>query len=164
MRTFPVYDLFETVGQVRVRQEGLYLACEAEIRTERSGFLRLYLCRAGVCHRLGLFSWDNGALRCVGRVSFRSLGDDWEDSTFAIQNVPFSPLKTPLDGGFLPQNTLLLQEKGRRFVVVRHENRLPEEILPYFCFLTPVKIDGISCLCFEIDMEGKPVISELIRK
>ena len=58
-------------------------------------------------------------------------------------------------------NALFLQENGRRFVAIRHENRLPEEIMPYFCFLAPRVIDGTSCLSFEVDDCGKPVIPEL---
>ncbi len=74
------------------------------------------------------------------------------------------PLKTPLDGGFLPENALLLQENGRQFVAIRHENRLPEEIMPYFCFLAPRVIDGTSCLVFEVDADGKPVIPEQFKE
>ena len=164
MREFPVWDMFCNVGRVQAWEEGLYLSYEAELTIDKPGFIRLYCSIGDACHRLGLFSWEDGMLRCRGRVSLRSLGQEWENGTFSLQNFPFSPLKTPLDGGFLPENALLLQENGRRFVAIRHENRLPEEIMPYVCFLAPRVIDGTSCFSFEVDAYGKPVIPEQFKE
>lgn len=159
MHEYPVWDLFEKIGQVNVAEAGLYLHYEAKIKTTRPGFLRLYYHKGDSTLRLGLFSEENGMLCCSGRVSLRSLGGEWENCSFSIHDMPIEPLTSPLDGGFLPQNALEYWKSGRRFVAIRHENDLPEEILPFFCFLKPEILEGTPCLVFEADDDGKPVIS-----
>jgi len=163
MEIFPIIDLFREVGRVQIRQEGLYLAFSAEVWQDRPGFLRLYHCNLERTVRLGLFFLAEGRLQCHGRISLRSLGD-WKNGVFSTENVTFLPLEEPLHGGSLPENAILVQKNGRQFAAVCRQNCLPEGIMPYFCFLTPMEIGGIPCLGFEIDEERKPVFSAVMQE
>ena len=135
MCTFPVWDMFTEVGTVSFADSGLYYDYSAAIRTGRPDFIRLYCHNDDDTTRLGVFSLNEDLLTCGGRVSKRTLGKLDESTLFSIHKDPFYKLKTPLDGGYLPQNALYKPQKGRRFVIIRHENSLPDEVLPYFCFL-----------------------------
>lgn len=158
MHEYPVWDVFSKIGTVQITEQGLYLNYEAAIQSNRFGFLRLYHHVGNQTCRLGLFSEENDILTCQGRISLRSLGLDWQSGIFSIQEMPIYPLETPLDGGYLPSNAVEYQKDGRRFVAVSCQNRLPEEILPYFCFLTPETVAGLDCLVLERDADGMPVI------
>lgn len=158
MPLYHVWDFFDKVGTVEFVCNGLYYDYEAEIRTSRTDFVRLYGHSETGSIKLGLFIYEGTVLRCRGRISARSLGNEPENLRYSLQNEPLLYLKDRL----LYQNALLWNPKGRRFVVIRHENRLPDEVMPYFCFLKPLEVDGTSCLGFEVDNNEKPVFSELM--
>lgn len=157
---FSIWDMFTEIGTVTFYEDGLYYAYSASILSDRPNFIRLYCHIGEVTHRFGVFTKEGKVRNCSGRISVRSLAGDLQDAYFSIQEVPLRPLKTPLDGGYLPQKALYNPQKGRRFLSICHENSLPDGILPYFCFLRQECIDGTICLAFNIDSDGKPIIPE----
>lgn len=160
MPLYDIWDLFDKVGAVEFVCNGLYYSYEAEIRTSRTDFVRLYGHSETGSVKLGLFIREGNVLRCRGRISARSLENVPENLRYSLQNEPILFPK----GSLSNPNVLLWNANGRRFVSIRHENHLPDEIMPYFCFLTPMEIDGTSCLGFEIDNDEKPLFSELIKE
>ena len=155
---YPIYDLFRTCGAVEARREGLYLRFCGQTEL-RQGFWHLYHCRGEQVTRLGLFCPEGESMVCHGRISLRSLGE-WEGGCFTLRALPCAPLTEPLDGGYLPPRAVLLQKDGRRFVLIERKDSLPQEIMPYFCFLAPGMLADIPCLGFEIDGEGRPLMPE----
>lgn len=160
MFEFPVWDQNHKVGTVKFSCSGLYYAYEAEIRTSKSDFIRLYAHSENESIKLGLFIWEGAVLHCHGRISARSLKNAPENLRYSLQNEPL----LYQNGTIWGDNVLLKTANGRRFVSIRHENDLPEEIMPYFCFLHPIEIDGTNFLGFEIDSTEKPVFFEQFKK
>ena len=163
MGEYPLWDLFHTCGSVEVWQEGLYVHFRGVLEENRCGFWYLHHCCGECVRRLGLFCPEGGSLVAKGKISLRQFGH-WQSGAFTVRNVPFMPLQEPLDGGSLPENAALVQKNGRRFVLIARKDRLPKGIMPYFCFLAPGEICGISCLGFEIDGERKPVFSDIMQE
>lgn len=153
MHTFPVLDNFEEVGNVRFEKNGLYYTYESVIRTSRTDFVRLYANHENESVKLGLYIRNGDKLYCRGRVSARSLKYVPEHLCYSLQNAPNNSLL----GGYCTEN-------GRQFWVMYPQNCLPEEIMPYFCFLKAEQINGEIQLTINPESIGIAGVSELMPK
>lgn len=158
MQTFPVLDNFEEVGNVRFEKNGLYYTYESVIRTSRIDFVRLYANHENESVKLGLYIRNGEKLYCRGRVSARSLKYVPEHLCYSLQNAPNNSLL----GVYCSEKVRYCTENGRQFWVVQSQNRLPEEIMPYFCFLQMEQINGEIQLVINPESIGIAGVSELM--
>ena len=148
-------------GTVTLEQRGLYYAFRSDVFLEREGFCRLHYHTENRSVRIGLFCRGEDRLSCTGSISARQLGLE-ETGVFSVTEEPWLPLREPLDGGMLPAGALCRREGDCRIVAVPDKAELPCEIMPFFCFLTPEIIEGLPCLSFLADRQGRPVVPEII--
>ena len=157
MPVYPVFDLFDPVGEVTLSRERLYYAVTGFVQTEKPGFHHLYAHGEGGSEQLGLFIPENGSLTLSCRISCRRMAAV-SAPRFSICSAPYRPLAQPLADGFFPREALCLQNGEGCSVLVPAKAPLPEDIMPFFCFLRPETKEGIPCLSMETDGRGMPVL------
>ena len=160
MHTCPVFDLFSQVGEVTLRQEGLYFRLLSTIYTAREGFIHLFAHGENYTEQLGLYLPQADEHFLQSRISARRLGEV-SALRFSINSVPYHCLTQPLADGFFPKSALLLQEEKTRCVIIPAQAPFEEEIMPFFCFLQPKKIEGLPCLTLEVNEHGRPIVPEI---
>lgn len=152
--------LFEQVGTVTLERSGLYFRFYAVIRPVSRGFCRLYYHTGGGSVRMGLFGKCGEEFSCVGSISARQLGLA-EDGMFSVTEVPWRPLSVPLDGGVTVPGALCCRKGEKKWIVLPDGPELLPEILPFFCFLAPERIEGLPCLTMWVDGQGRPVAPDI---
>ncbi len=160
MLSYPVMRLFEQVGTVTLEPRGLYICFRASIRLACSGFCRLYYHTVRRTVRLGLFCQREDGLFCQGSVSARQLGLE-EGGVFSLTEAPWLPFSEPLDGGIVVPGAVCCREGEMRRIVIADGPELPPEIMPYFCFLAPERVEGLPCLTMWVDRQGRPMVPEV---
>ena len=156
MRSFKIDDLFTQVGEIQLSEDGLYYCYTARVQTLRKGFVRLYYHGDRVCS-LGVFRPSGDLLCCQGRIAKCRLDLPEEGSCFSLYEKPWQRQEIRLEDGLLPSAMACTTECGFRIVLPRHAP-LPEEILPFFCFLKPEMEEGLPCLTMEVDRQGRPIV------
>ena len=157
MLSYPAFDMFTQVGEISLAQDGLYLLIRGEIHSERDGFLHLYAHGENRTEQLGLFIPQGERLSLQCRISLRRM-EEIQKPRFSINPLPLRPLEEPLADGFLPASALVRKEGDCRQVFIPDEAPFEEDILPFFCFLTPQITEGIPCLSMKVDGHGMPVL------
>ena len=157
MPSFPIWDLFDTIGTVEISQTGLYYSYHATVQCQHSGFIRLYLHGGDISQRLGIFCESQGVLQCQGRVSRRSIGT-LQEVFFSIHETQWTVYTEPLDGGIVLPEAMSRATDDGRLIIVRDGEELVPELLPFFCFLKSEIIQGLPCLTMVVDKHGRPVV------
>lgn len=154
----PIYNLFEPVGQIEITQDGLFYEYQAEVCPQADMFTRLYGHNVTGSSLLGLCVPQEQFLFCRGRISKRNL--DFVDgiTRFSIVNQPWTRLRTE---PFCSQvDTVLVNTENHiTTLLFKRFERLPTQLMRYFCFFQPCTIAKESCLMLSLDENGNPFIA-----
>ena len=148
---YPIFDLFQPVGMISRERIGLYYAYQAQIKTRRAGFLRLYSHTEEDSCRLGLFREEQGRLFCEGRISVRTCPNP-ENAFYSLSETPWRTCE--MDA--MPNGALSRAITDGREVIVPLLDALQTELVPYFCFLRKVIVEDIPCLSIFLDKQVRP--------
>lgn len=154
----PIYNLFEPVGQIEITQDGLFYEYQAEVCPQADMFTRLYGHNVTGSSLLGLCVPQEQFLFCRGRISKRSL--DFADgiTRFSIVNQPWTQLRT--EHFCSQEDTVLVNTENHiTTLLFKRFERLPSQLMRYFCFFQPCSIAKESCLMLTLDEDYCPFVA-----
>ena len=150
MEQYPIIGPDGESGTVNFERQGLYAEYTAILERDLSGYTRLYCHAPTGSERLGIFSVEQGRLRCHGCRSLRSLGGLTGECFFSVLPQPW---RRRADSRF-PQVLSLPFGTGLCYALKRQS--LPEEALPFFCFFHPAELAGMPYYFLYFDKDDAP--------
>ncbi len=152
MAEFPIVLLFDEVGTVSWMREGLYYCYRANISCPVEKFYRLYMHQGGVVVPLGIFS-PQGELH--GKIAANRMHEG--EPIFTLTESLWYPKYRNNAGETTVAAT---SQNDEETLLINRFKPLPQEVLPYVCFLCPTIVESLPCLTVTLDKQGRPVVRE----
>lgn len=151
MAEFPIALLMDCVGVISWEHVGLYYRYEAKIDCADKKFYHLYLHQMPESVSLGVFSMQG---ELCGKIAANKINKG--ELVFSLTKTNWLP-KCWDDAG---NCAVVASTEDERETLAMHRYRpLPQDVMPYVCFLRPVCIENLPCLTLTLDKQGRPLVN-----
>lgn len=155
MRMHDVFGLFGAIGKVRTEPSGCCLRFDAQI--EGTAPRRLYYRTQNSQQMLGLLLPENGVLQLSGKCPLKCFD---AGGVFTTTRRRWQPMRA-LDGGRIIPHAVETQLDDCTCIAFAYTTLLPQQVMPYFCFLSVGDIEGEFCWYLHCDKARMPIFREL---